>query len=90
MLIFAIDDKQSFQFAQDKYEIIKKKKVPFILVGNKSDLQQEREKGGVSYQEASHQAKIWGVNYMETSAKVEPVRINQLLFSRDKMLKLVF
>lgn len=40
--------------------------IPFLLVGNKSDLEDKRK---VSFQEASDRAKQWGVTYVETSAK---------------------
>lgn len=40
--------------------------IPFLLVGNKCDLEDKRK---VSYQEASDRAKQWGVTYVETSAK---------------------
>lgn len=40
--------------------------IPFLLVGNKCDLEDKRK---VSFQEASDRAKQWGVTYVETSAK---------------------
>lgn len=40
--------------------------VPFLLVGNKSDLEDKRQ---VSVEEAKNRADQWNVNYVETSAK---------------------
>lgn len=40
--------------------------IPFLLVGNKCDLEERRK---VTFQEASDRAKQWGVTYVETSAK---------------------
>lgn len=40
--------------------------VPFLLVGNKSDLDERRQ---VSSEEAKVRAEQWGVSYVETSAK---------------------
>lgn len=40
--------------------------IPFLLVGNKSDL---RDKRKVTLQEATGRAQQWGVPYVETSAK---------------------
>lgn len=50
--------------------------IPFLLVGNKSDLDEKRK---VSFAEANARAQQWGVPYVETSAKtrenVDKVRI---------------
>ena len=50
--------------------------VPFLLVGNKSDLEDRRQ---VSAEEAKARAEQWGVCYVETSAKtranVDKVRL---------------
>ena len=40
--------------------------VPFILVGNKSDLEDRRQ---ISTEEARARGEQWGVGYVETSAK---------------------
>lgn len=41
-------------------------KIPLLLVGNKSDLEERRQ---VSVEEARGKAEEWGVQYVETSAK---------------------
>ena len=40
-------------------------KIPFLLVGNKCDLDSRR----VAFEKASKRADEWGVPYVETSAK---------------------
>ena len=71
LLVFAINDSNSFQLLKEKREkIIKQKKgenCPFILVGSKQDLESERE---VSYSDAKALADSWGCEYIETSAKL--------------------
>lgn len=70
LCIFSITEDESFQATQDFREQILRVKndenIPFLLVGNKCDLEDRRK---VSYQEASDRAKQWGVTYVETSAK---------------------
>ncbi|MBN3313655.1 RALA protein, partial [Atractosteus spatula] len=53
----------------DREQILRVKEdenVPFLLVGNKSDLEDKRQ---VSVEEAKSRAEQWSVNYVETSAK---------------------
>ena len=70
LLVFAINDKYSFDFIQKKRECIIKGKhgesVPMILVGNKLDLENNRQ---VSTEEAKKLAESWGIEYIETSVK---------------------
>lgn len=42
--------------------------IPFILVGNKSDLESSRK---VTRDQASSRAREWGCEYVETSAKTK-------------------
>ena len=41
-------------------------KIPLLVVGNKSDLEERRQ---VPVEEARSKAEEWGVQYVETSAK---------------------
>ena len=70
LLVFAINDKESFTLLKGKHDrVLKGKhgvKCPILLVGNKQDLENERQ---VTYAEAKAQADSWGIEYMETSAK---------------------
>lgn len=56
--------------------------IPFLLVGNKGDLNERRK---VTLDDAEERAKQWGVPYVETSAKtranVDKVRIGICHFS---------
>ena len=68
LLVFAINDRESFEKSKYHYEKIKKGKhgneCPILLVGNKKDLENERE---VIETEAINLAEEWGIEYIETS-----------------------
>lgn len=69
IIVFDITNKESFNHVRKWYDIINKVALPniiLILVGNKSDLEDERE---ISTQEGMNLAKELGIYYMETSAK---------------------
>ena len=70
LLVFAINDKESFNLIKSKRDrILRGKhgvKYPILLVGNKNDLENERQ---VNYSEAKEMADKWGIEYIETSAK---------------------
>ncbi|XP_030761768.1 ras-related protein Ral-a [Sitophilus oryzae] len=70
LCIFSITEDESFQATQEFREQILRVKnddnIPFLLVGNKSDLDEKRK---VTFQEAQDRANKWGVPYVETSAK---------------------
>ena len=70
LLVFAINDKESFNLIKSKHDrILKGKhgvKCPILLVGNKQDLENERQ---VNYSEAKELADKWEIEYIETSAK---------------------
>ena len=70
LLVFAINEKESFELLKAKHErVIKGKhgvKCPILLVGNKHDLAEERQ---VTQDEANQLAQQWGIEYIETSAK---------------------
>jgi len=70
LCVFSITEHESFMATQDLREQILRVKgdenIPFILVGNKSDLNHKRR---VSLEEALNLADQWKVPYIETSAK---------------------
>ena len=69
LLVFALNDKESFSLLRSKRERILKGKhgqpTPMILVGNKKDLRERQVKS----EEAKQLADLWGIEYIETSAK---------------------
>lgn len=70
LCLFSITEQESLNSARELREQILRVKnddnIPFILVGNKSDLDERRD---VSFEAASEQAANWKVPYVETSAK---------------------
>jgi len=70
LCVFSITEDDSFQSTQEFREQILRVKqdtnIPFILVGNKADLQNSRQ---VPLNVATGKADEWSVPYVETSAK---------------------
>ncbi|GAB1601091.1 ras-related protein Ral-A-like isoform X1 [Argonauta hians] len=70
LCVFSITEQESFQAtAEFREQILRVKNddnIPFLLVGNKADLEDKRQ---VSADEASQRAVQWNVSYVETSAK---------------------
>ena len=68
LLVFAINDKETFDAIDEKYKRISKhkdKNCPIILVGNKCDLENER---AITKDEANQKAINMKAKYIETSA----------------------
>jgi len=70
LCVFSITEEDSFQATQEFREQILRVKgdinIPFILVGNKADLNNSRQ---VQLATATNKATEWQVPYVETSAK---------------------
>jgi len=70
LLIYAINKKDTFEeiprLRDDTIRVKENKIIPMILVGNKCDLEEERE---VSIQEGRDLAKSYNIPFYETSAK---------------------
>ena len=70
LLVYSIDDADSFIQAKEKYERIvqvkDKEQFSVVLVGNKCDLPEDNRK--VTKEEAENYAKNIGVHFMEASA----------------------
>jgi GTPase SAR1 family protein len=68
LLIYAIDDKESFEATRHRYDRIvksKEEKPVIILIGNKCDLVDKRK---VERSEGEEFAKSKGIKFMEVSA----------------------
>jgi small GTP-binding protein len=69
VLVYSIDQKESFDVLKDRYERIKRNKdedkVPVIIVGNKCDLEDKRK---VMKEEVQNYAKNEKIQFMEASA----------------------
>lgn len=70
LLVYSITDRQSFEeimtFQQQILRVKDKDYFPMIVVGNKCDLEGERQ---VSTQEGQNLARQFGCKFIETSAK---------------------
>lgn len=70
VLVYSITSQKSFEVIQIIYEklldVMGKAYVPVVLVGNKTDLHQER---AVSTEEGRKLAECWKAQFLETSAK---------------------
>ena len=70
LLVFSVDNKESFEYIKIRYEVIKKMKdkdKPAILIGNNNNCPDNERK--VSFNEANQLANSWGVDYFEVSSE---------------------
>lgn len=90
LCVYSILDQDSLTATEELREQVLRVKnddrtVPFLLVGNKTDLELRR---AVSQEQALEQARQWGVPYVETSAKtrqnVDQVFIELMRMIRDR------
>ena len=82
LLVFAINDKESFDALKSKKARINKNNKgdsPIVLVGNKCDLESKRE---VDKQTAMDFAKSIGANYYETSALTDENKNCKVVFQQ--------
>jgi Ras homolog enriched in brain len=70
VLVYSITSQKSFEVIKIIYEklidVMGKAYVPIVLVGNKTDLHQER---AVTFDEGKRLAETWKATFLETSAK---------------------
>lgn len=81
LLVYAINSKNSLDESQVFYEQIQRVKeadhVPVLIVGNKCDLESERQ---VSYEEGLAFARSLGCSFVETSAK-QRINVGEAFYS---------
>ena len=87
LIVFSVNDLKSFEEAQEFREQIVKirqdETIPFILVGNKVDLEERQVKVG----QALAKATDWNVWYMETSAKTRENVCKVFINVMNKMIE---
>ncbi|XP_062607691.1 ras-related protein Ral-A-like isoform X2 [Saccostrea cucullata] len=87
LCLFSITEQESFQATVDFREQILRVKnddtIPFLLVGNKADLEDRRY---VSVEEAQERAKQWNVPYVETSAKTR-ANVDKVFYDLMRAIK---
>jgi len=87
LCVFSITEDDSFQSTQEFREQILRVKgdtnIPFILVGNKSDLINSRK---VQQATANNRAQQWQVPYVETSAKTRE-NVDKVFYDLMKEIK---
>lgn len=87
LCVFALNDRASFglvdEFREQILRVHEEIQKPFILVGNKSDLEDERV---VSKEEAELLAQEWEVPYIETSARTN-IHVEQIFHELVKEIQ---
>jgi len=87
LCVFSITEPESFQATSEFREQILRVKndenIPFLLVGNKMDLEDKRQ---VTVEEASSKAQQWNVSYVETSAKTR-ANVDKVFFDLMRLIR---
>ena len=89
LIVYDVSDKNSFQlvdkYLDNVYSKKDKKKFPIILIGNKCDLDEERE---VSFEEGKKKADSYQIDFYETSAKNNINVENVFKYLTDKIVQM--
>lgn len=87
LCVFSITEQESLNAANELREQILRVKnddnIPFLLVGNKADLEERRV---VSREAATEQAASWNVPYVETSAKTRQ-NVDSIFYDLARLIK---
>ena len=85
--MFSITEPESFaatsEFREQILRVKSDENIPFLLVGNKADLEDKRQ---VSTDEAKAKAEEWSVPYVETSAKTK-ANVDKVFFDLMREIK---
>jgi small GTP-binding protein len=86
ILVYAIDERESFDAVKGRYERIIKNKMgespSIVIVGNKCDLVDKRK---VETSEGEEMAKLWNVDFLEVSA-LEKINVKETFLCIAKKL----
>lgn len=87
LCVFSITEPESFaatsEFREQILRVKSDENIPFLLVGNKADLEDKRQ---VSTEEAKGKAEEWSVPYVETSAKTK-ANVDKVFFDLMREIK---
>lgn len=87
LCVFSITEPESFaatsEFREQILRVKSDENIPFLLVGNKADLEDKRQ---VSTDEAKAKAEEWNVPYVETSAKTK-ANVDKVFFDLMREIK---
>jgi Ras-related protein Ral-A len=87
LCVFSITEQESFQATEEFREQILRVKndenIPFLLVGNKADLEDRRQ---VTIEEAQSRAQQWNVPYVETSAKTR-ANVDKVFYDLMRLIR---
>lgn len=87
LLVYSVTSRTSFEELMTYYQQIQRVKdsdyVPVVVVGNKSDLEDERQ---VSYEDGLHIAKQMNAPFLETSAK-QAINVEDAFYSLVRLVR---
>lgn len=87
LLVYSVTSKTSFDELMTYYQQIQRVKdvdyVPVVVVGNKSDLEEERQ---VAYEDGANMAKQMNAPFLETSAK-QAINVDEAFYTLVRLVR---
>lgn len=87
LLVYSVTSKTSFDELMTYYQQIQRVKdvdyVPIVVVGNKSDLEEERQ---VAYEDGANMAKQMNAPFLETSAK-QAINVDEAFYTLVRLVR---